>query len=323
MAATESCNLTERDEDHRYKLPPEVCAWTFEQLNQLRAQADIIVEQYEKEYCGLVRTISGVDRYPLGIKLDAMKNNKFAVTWGTGKWQGNKFSQTKKFSLQSKRFRIYYIDDYLVNAPIELKNLAYETENKIERIRKLQHNLFKIIEHVVRYESAISQGSCGVNHSTLQERSKQHTNQNIQLSDCNSHSSIKISQWIKDQRELLYQEAEYYVSYYWSNNRKNATLEDTSISLGLRIKNNRGNSISIEWFEAKFVGRKVFEKKRFKKPRNIHTYSILEKLLLSEPEWFVKLVMDTEEELVRIRTMICILSGIKETILTYQNIDCS
>lgn len=323
MVETGSCNLTGTVAYHHYQTPPEVCAWIFKQLDQLREQASLIIEQYTDNYSGLVRTIVGVDRYPLGIKLEPMTNDRFVVTWGIGKWEQNKFVQTRKFNLQSNRFRIYYIDDYLVEAPIELKSLANETENKIERIRKLQHYLLKIIAHIVRYESTSSYGNDDITQSILKERGQGSENICTPLNQSDRQSCNEVNKWIINQRAILHKEAEYYVTYYWSNNRKSVALEYPSISLGLRIKNNRSNSISIEWFEAKFVGKRVFEKKRFKKPRNINTYTILEKIIMSEPEWFAQLVRDTEEELVRIRKMICILSGIKETLLNYQNIDCS
>ncbi|WP_445370002.1 conjugative transfer protein MobI(A/C) (plasmid) [Methylomonas sp. HW2-6] len=323
MATPGDCNLTHTDGDHRYQAPPEVCAWIFKQLDQLREQASLVIEQYTESYSGLIRTIVGVDRYPLGIKLEPMTNDRFAIIWGIGKWEEYKFVQTKKFNLQRNRFRIYYIDDYLVEAPMELKILAYETENKIERIRKLQHYLLKIIAHFVSYESTSYYGNNDITHSTLKERGQGYENISDPLSQSDRQSCNQVNQWIINQRAILHKEAEYYVTYYWSNNRKSVALEYPSISLGLRIKINRSNSISIEWFEAKFVGKKVFEKKRFKKPRNINTYTILEKLTMSEPKWFAQLVRDTEDELVRIRKMICILFSIKETLLAYQNTDCS
>ncbi|WGS88676.1 conjugative transfer protein MobI(A/C) [Methylomonas sp. UP202] len=323
MANIQPNNSIESSEYHHYNAPPEVCSWIFDQIEQLREQAHTIISQYAERYCALVRTNVGAIRYSVGIKLEQKTNDKFSVSWGVGKWQGNTFTQTKKFKLQRNRFRVYYLNDYLANAPIELKALVNETEDNLERIRKLQHKIDILLASIMKYESTFFGENIPATAPALEERRRGATQKKIENTSSNpddNQVSGSIKEWIFNQKNLLCKEAEMYVSYYWSNNRRNDGLESPSISLGLRIKNNRGNSISIEWFEAKFVGKKVLEKKRFKKRKNVHRYSILDKIIETEPNWFSKLVIDTEEELARIRQMIFILSKIKETFLDYQYI---
>ncbi|WP_427501705.1 conjugative transfer protein MobI(A/C) (plasmid) [Methylomonas sp. MED-D] len=304
-----------------YQATPAVCAWLFHQIDQLREQAQAVVNRYTEGYIELIRQNSAVARYPLGIKLEWTADDKRLLGWGVGRWSNNQFIETRLFALPKDRYRFHYLDHFLAKAPLELKTLVFETEDQLESIRKFNKRLTVILELLVKYTLI----ACHVN--------KQETKQNLDAvryelkrlssiedaaNSFSNNDALKL--WLCDQAALLEKEAEYYVSYYWSNNKKDYSLETPSISLGLRIKSNRGNSISIEWYEAKFLGQKAIEKKRYKKPRNVHHYSILEKIVQAQPEWFAKLVIETEDELARIRKQMWLLAGIKEALLDYQNV---
>ncbi|WP_157197794.1 MULTISPECIES: conjugative transfer protein MobI(A/C) [Methylomonas] len=315
MADTQTTNQINTVVYHHYQTPQDVCTWIFNQVSELFDRANLLINQYREKYSSLALSNGDVCRYPLGIKVDEMTNDNFSIRWGLGNWNGKEFVMTKMFSLQDNRFRTYYLEVLLAEAPIELKALVSETEDQCVRIRKLQYKIIKLIGQIIEYESESSSEKNVVTRSILKSRC-------VDSALINDHSQLanRFYEWIVAQNEILHKEAEYYVSYYWGNNRKNYGQEKTSIALGLRIKKNRSNSISIEWFEAKFIGKKVLENKRFKKPKNIHHYANLEKVIVAEPKWFIDLVMLTEEELMRIRKMMFTLSTIKEAFLEYQSI---
>ena len=137
-------------------VPSHVCKWVAERLNELQAEAKLIVDDYWHRLKQGRRGRRQADRGRFGVRLRPRDTGAFSIEWyEMGALGGTKKPIAKRHIAKGRGHR-YPLDKMLKGEPEWIVGLVGEVEDSLAEIRKRQALLVAIRDALAAYESEVT-----------------------------------------------------------------------------------------------------------------------------------------------------------------------
>jgi hypothetical protein len=137
-------------------VPSHLCEWVAERLNELQAEAKLLVDDYWHRLKQGRKGRSQPARGKLGVRLRPRDTGAFSIEWyEMGALGGTKKPIAKRHIAKGRGHR-HPLDQTLRNEPEWVAELVNEAEDSFAEIRKRQALLVAIRDALAAYESEVT-----------------------------------------------------------------------------------------------------------------------------------------------------------------------